>query len=207
MRLADSEKSLIRYGLEKVNTVAQQFDEISDRHAEFIAAQHIFFVGTAARDGRVNVSPKGQDSLRVLGPNRIVWLSGTGSGNETAAHLRDTNRMTIMFCSFERQPLVLRLYGTATEVQPDQPEWDELAGLFPPMLGARQVYDMAVELVQTSCGYGVPFLEFVEDWSLMAQWAEKKGPDGLEAYHRDKNRVSIDGFPTGLRVPTSEPPA
>ena len=187
--------------------MAQQFDQITDRQVEFITAQHIFFVATAARDGRVNVSPKGLDSLQVLGPNRVVWLNGTGSGNETAAHLRDVNRMTIMFCSFERQPLILRLYGTATEVQPDQPEWDELAGLFPPMLGARQVYDMRVELVQTSCGYGVPFLEFVEDRSLMAQWADKKGPDGLEAYHRDKNLVSIDGFPTGLRVPRSEQPA
>lgn len=201
MLLADSKESLIRNDLGEESTVAQQFDEISDRHAEFIAAQHIFFVATAAHDGRVNVSPKGLDSLRVLGPNRVVWLNGTGSGNETAAHLRDINRMTIMFCSFERKPLVLRLYGTATEVQPDQPEWDELAGLFPPMLGARQAYDMQVDLVQTSCGYGVPFLEFVDDRPLMAQWADKKGPDGLEAYHRDKNLVSIDGFPTGLRVP------
>jgi hypothetical protein len=201
MLLADSKESLIRSDLGEESTVAQQFDEISDRHAEFIAAQRIFFVATAAHDGRVNVSPKGLDSLRVLGPNRVVWLNGTGSGNETAAHLRDINRMTIMFCSFERKPLILRLYGTATEVQPDQPEWDELAGLFPPMLGARQAYDMQVELVQTSCGYGVPFLEFVDDRPLMAQWADKKGPDGLEAYHRDKNLVSIDGFPTGLRVP------
>jgi hypothetical protein len=201
MLLADSKESLIRSDLRKESTVAQQFDEISDRHEEFIAAQHVFFVATAARDGRVNVSPKGLDSLRVLGPNRVVWLNGTGSGNETAAHLRDINRMTIMFCSFERKPLILRLYGTATEVQPDQPEWDELAGLFQPMLGARQAYDMQVGLVQTSCGYGVPFLEFVDDRPLMAQWADKKGPDGLEAYHRDKNLVSIDGFPTGLRVP------
>jgi hypothetical protein len=180
--------------------VAQQYDGINDRLAEFIAAQHVFFVGTAARDGRVNVSPKGLDSLRVLGPNRVVWLSGTGSGNESAAHLLEVNRMTLMFCSFERQPLVLRLFGTATEIQPDQPEWDDLAALFPPMLGARQIYDVAVDLVQTSCGYGVPLMDFTGERPLMHQWAEKKGPDGLAAYHRDKNAVSIDGFATGLRA-------
>jgi hypothetical protein len=179
----------------------QQYDEISDRLAEFIAAQHVFFVATAARGGRVNVSPKGLESLRVAGPNRVLWLNGTGSGNETSAHLLDVNRMTVMFCSFERKPLILRLYGTATEIQPGQPEWDELIGLFPPMPGARQIFDLSVELVQTSCGYGVPFMEYTEDRPLMAQWANKKGPDGIEAYHREKNQTSIDGFPTGLRVP------
>jgi hypothetical protein len=185
--------------------MAQQYGEISDRLAAFIAAQHMFFVATAAREGRVNVSPKGLDALRVLGPNRVVWLNGTGSGNETAAHLLDTDRMTLMFCSFEHKPLILRLYGTATEIQPDQPEWDELAGLFPPMLGARQIFDLSVDLVQTSCGYGVPFMEYTEDRPLMSQWASKKGPDGIEAYHRDKNLVSIDGCPTGLRVPGARP--
>jgi hypothetical protein len=179
--------------------VAQQYDGIIDRLAEFIAAQHVFFVGTAARDGRVNVSPKGLDSLRVLGPNRVVWLNGTGSGNETAAHLRDVDRMTLMFCSFERQPLVLRLYGTATEIQPDQREWEDLVGLFPPMLGSRQIFDVAVDLVQTSCGYGVPLMEYADERPLMRQWAEKKGAEGLAAYHREKNTMSIDGFPTGLR--------
>jgi predicted pyridoxine 5'-phosphate oxidase superfamily flavin-nucleotide-binding protein len=117
--------------------MAQQYDQISDRLATFIAAQHIYFVATAARDGRVNVSPKGLDSLRVLGPNRVVWLNGTGSGNETAAHLLKVNRMTLMFCSFERQPMILRLYGTATQVQPGEPAWEELSGIFPPMPGAR----------------------------------------------------------------------
>lgn len=183
--------------------MAQKYDEISDRLAKFIAEQHVFFVATAARDGRVNVSPKGLDSLRVLGPNRVVWLNGTGSGNETAAHLLDVNRMTLMFCSFERQPLILRLYGSAREIQPDQPEWDECTGLFPPMPGARQAFDMRVDLVQTSCGYGVPFMEYVEERPLMAQWAQKQGPDGLEAYQREKNQASIDGFPTGLRCPVS----
>jgi hypothetical protein len=180
--------------------MAQQYEEISDRLAGFIAAQHVFFVATAARGGRVNVSPKGLESLRVLGPNRVIWLNGTGSGNETAAHLLDVNRMTLMFCSFERQPLILRLYGTATEIQPGQPGWDEFIGYFPPMPGARQLFDLNVELVQTSCGYGVPFMEYTDDRPLMAQWATKKGPDGIEEYHRVKNQTSIDGFPTGLQV-------
>lgn len=179
--------------------MAQQFPAISDRHREFIESQHVFFVGSAAADGRVNVSPKGLDSLRVLSPNRVVWLNGTGSGNETAAHVRAVNRMTLMFCSFERSPLVLRLYGTTREVQPDEAEWDELAGLFPPMLGARQVFDVDVDLVQTSCGYGVPLMEYAEERTLMHSWAEKKGPDGLAAYHLEKNASSIDGMPTGLR--------
>ena len=186
--------------------MAQHYSEITDRLAEFIAAQHVFFVATAAPEGRVNLSPKGLDALRVLGPNRVVWLNGTGSGNETAAHLLHLNRMTVMFCSFERQPLILRLYGTAAEIQPDQPEWDECSGLFPPMAGARQVFDMRVDQVQTSCGYGVPLMEYAGDRQLMAQWAEKKGPDGLEAYRRDKNLASIDGFPTGLRVPGARTP-
>jgi hypothetical protein len=180
--------------------VAQFFEEILPRHAEFIAAQHVFFVATAAEDGRVNLSPKGLDCLRVLGPRRVIWLSGSGSGNETAAHLRAVNRMTLMFCSFERQPLILRLYGTATEVQAGDESWDELAACVPPMLGARQFYDVAVDLVQTSCGYGVPLLEYSEDRPLMASWAQNKGPDGIAEYWQAKNLVSLDGLPTGLRV-------
>jgi len=179
--------------------MAQQYDQINDRLARFIAEQRVFFVATAARDGRVNVSPKGQDSLRVLGPNRVVWLNGTGSGNETAAHLLKVNRMTLMFCSFERQPSVLRLHGAAAEIQRGQPEWCRLIGLFPPLPGARQIFDVSVDLVQTSCGYGVPFMEHRGDRPLMAQWATKKGPEGLTEYRREKNLVSIDGFATGLR--------
>ncbi|MBO0812023.1 MAG: hypothetical protein J2P23_08240, partial [Microlunatus sp.] len=89
---------------------------------------------------------------------------------------------------------------SATEFQPDQPEWDDLAALFPPMLGSRQIFDVSVDLVQTSCGYGVPFLEFAGDRPVMEQWAAKKGPDGLLAYHLEQNVSSIDGLPTGLRA-------
>lgn len=180
--------------------MSDMFESITDRLREFIEQQHVFFVGTAARDGRINVSPKGMDTLRVLGPNRVAWLNLTGSGNETAAHLLDTNRMTLMLCSFDRKPLILRVYGTATEVQPDQPEWAELIAHFPDLPGARQIFDVAVDLVQTSCGYAVPRMSFDEERDLLCTWANKKGPDGIEAYHQEKNRVSIDGLPTGLRM-------
>ena len=180
--------------------MADLFESITDRLRAFIEQQHVFFVGTAARDGRVNVSPKGLDSLRVLGPNRVAWLNLTGSGNESAAHVLDTNRMTLMFCSFERTPLIVRLYGTATEVQPDQPEWAELAQHFPDLPGARQIFDVDVELVQTSCGFGVPQMSLDLERDLLTTWARKKGPDGLTAYHAEKNLVSIDGLPTGMRT-------
>jgi hypothetical protein len=178
--------------------MAQQFREITDRLRAFIEAQGLFFVSTAARDGRVNVSPKGLDSLRIMSPTRIVWLNGTGSGNETAAHLLDIPRMTLMFCSFAREPLILRLYGTARAVHNGDLEWDELLALFPPMKGPRNIFVLDLDLALTSCGYGVPRYDFIDQREIMDSWATKKGPDGLHAYQQEKNRTSIDGFPTGL---------
>lgn len=178
--------------------MGQQFSEISERLRTFIEAQHVYFVGTAARDGRVNISPKGLDSLRVLGPDRVVWLNGTGSGNETAAHLLDVPRMTIMFCSFDAKPLILRLYGTARAIHAGDAEWTDLLALFPPMQGSRNIFVLDIDLVQTSCGFGVPFMDFQADRENMAQWAAKKGADGVAAYQQEKNRVSLDGLPTGL---------
>ncbi|MFV0461684.1 MAG: pyridoxamine 5'-phosphate oxidase family protein [Nostocoides sp.] len=180
--------------------MAQQFEEISPRLGEFIARQPMFFVATAARDGRVNVSPKGYESLRVLGPNRVVWLNLTGSGNETAGHLLDSPRMTLMFCSFQRQPLILRLYGTARAVHRRDPDWADLAGLFPPDVGARTVFDVTVEMVQTSCGYAVPLMTLDGERDLLRTWSAKKGEDGIVDYWRDKNQSTIDGAPTGLPI-------
>jgi hypothetical protein len=181
----------------------RQYPSISEQHRSFIERQHMYFVGTAARDGRVNVSPKGLDSLRVLGPDRVVWLNGTGSGNETAAHLLDSPRMTVMFCSFEGKPLILRLYGTARAIHEGDPGWDEALALFPPMDGARNVFDLEVDLVQTSCGFGVPLYDYVEQRTLMPTWAQSRGPAAVREYQQQKNRVSIDGLPTGL--PQVEP--
>lgn len=180
--------------------MAQQHAEMSERHQRFITNQQMFFVATAARDGRVNVSPKGLDSLRILSPTRVVWLNGTGSGNETAAHLLDAPRMTLMFCSFVREPWILRLYGTARAVHATDAEWAALLGLFPPMLGSRNIFVLDIDLVQTSCGYGVPLYEFTGQRDLMRSWADKKGPDGLIDYQAEHNQASIDGFPTGLPV-------
>ena len=180
--------------------MSKQFPEITDRFSAFIAAQSMYFVATAASDGRVNLSPKGLDSLRVLGPNRVAWLNLTGSGNETSAHLLDNPRMTLMFCSFDREPLILRLYGTAREVQPEDPDWDELYREFPPHISARQIYDMTVDLVQTSCGFGVPLMSVESERVLLDTWAEKKGPEGVAEYWQQKNLSSIDGMPTKLAV-------
>lgn len=178
--------------------MATQYEQITERLADFIREQHVFFVATAAREGRVNVSPKGLDSLRVLSSNRVVWLNGTGSGNETAAHLLDCSRMTLMFCAFTGKPLILRLYGTARTIHEGESGWTELIHLSPPMRGARNLFDLEVDLVQTSCGFGVPLFEYQEQRTLMDSWAANKGYGGLHAYRQEKNRVSIDGYPTGL---------
>lgn len=178
--------------------MAKFYDSITDELEKFIGRQQMFFVGTAAPDGRVNVSPKGLDTFRVLGPNRVAWLNGTGSGNETAAHLAALNRMTIMFCSVEGKPWILRLYGSARMIQPGDPDWDALSGLFPPLKGARQVFDVTVDSCQTSCGFGVPLYSYEGQRDLMDSWATNKGPDGLARYQREKNAVSIDGLDAHL---------
>lgn len=178
--------------------MAQRYTEIPDKLVKFIEEQKIFFVGTATSDSRVNISPKGMDSLRVLGPGRVAWLNVTGSSNETAAHVQESSRMTIMFCAFQGSPMILRLYGNARVVHKNDPEWDELFSLFDPIPGARQVFDLAIDLVQTSCGMSVPILEYVEDREQLTNWAVKKGEEGLKKYWEEKNQVSLDGKPTHI---------
>lgn len=166
----------------------------------FIERQKLFFVATAADTGRVNLSPKGADALRVKGPNLIRWLNLSGSGNETAGHLKKVNRMTLMFCAFEGEPLILRTYGTATMLHPRDDAWEEAAAEFPEMAGSRQIFDLSIDTVLTSCGTGVPLMEFkadrVED-ELVPYFGDM-GSDGVEAYWRRKNVETLDGFPTGL---------
>ncbi|MGC1818809.1 MAG: pyridoxamine 5'-phosphate oxidase family protein [Casimicrobiaceae bacterium] len=178
--------------------MGQRFAELFARHVEFIARQRIFFVGTATADSRVNVSPKGMDSLRVLGNSRIAWLNVTGSGNETSAHVQQLPRMTLMFAAFEGPPLILRVYGTAKAVHHGEPGWNELISLFPPLPGARQVFDMTVELVQTSCGMAVPLYDHAGDRELLNDWARKKGEQGVRRYWEEKNTATIDGLPTNI---------
>jgi len=166
--------------------------------AEFIKAQKIFFVGTAMSDGTVNVSPKGMDSFRVLGENRVMWLNVTGSGNETATHLQSNDRITIMFCAFEGKPLILRLYGKGKVYHQYDAEWNEYYPLFNPIAGARQLVDIQVELVQSSCGMAVPFMDYVGEREELKVWAEKKGEDGIKDYWENKNTTSLDGHPTKI---------
>jgi Pyridoxamine 5'-phosphate oxidase len=175
-----------------------QFPEITERFRSFIGQQKIFFVGTAARDGRVNISLKGMDTLRVLGPHRVAWLNLTGGENESAAHLRETPRMTLMWCAFEGNPMILRAYGKATVIHPRDPNWDKLAPLFPTLPGARQIFDLTVDLVLRSCGMGVPLFEFRGPREALLHWAEKKGDSGLKEWWQERNQVSLDGKPTGI---------
>lgn len=181
--------------------MSEKFPRLSDELIQFIEAQKIFFVGTAAPDGRVNVSPKGQDSLRVLGPNRILWMNLTGSGNETAAHLTESNRMTLMWCAFEGPPMILRAYGQARTVHRRDEDYAAFAGHIPAQTGTRQYYVLDVDLVQTSCGYAVPFLDYREDRVALDKWAEKRGEDGIAEYWSEKNQLSLDGRPTGILEP------
>lgn len=178
--------------------MAKQFDRIEDAHARFIGEQHLFFVATAAPEGRVNLSPKGMDSLRIAGPNRILWMNLTGSGNETAGHLRLSPRMTLMWCSFTTRPLILRAYGTARAVHRRDPDWTELAAEFPDRPENRQIYDMSVEMMQTSCGYAVPFMDYREERETLEKWSADRGEDGLRAYWAEKNTATIDGYDTGI---------
>lgn len=174
--------------------MGKQFTEISESHKTFIEKQKIFFVGTARTEGSVNISPKGMDTFKVINSNKIIWLNLTGSGNEIAAHLSENKRMTIMFCSFEEKPLILRLYGNAEIFHKKDAKFQEYISHFPKHIGARQIIEMNIDLVQTSCGFAVPFMEFKEERSQLTRWADKKGEDGIETYWKEKNTKSIDGY-------------
>ncbi len=175
-------------------------ERLTKRQIEFIGAQPVFFVGTAAAEGRVNVSPKGMDTLRVLDPQRIIWLNLTGSGNETAAHVEANGRMTLMFMSIGEKPLILRVYGTATAVHPRNDGWPHLITMFPTLGGSRQIFDLRVDNVAASCGSGVPMMTVDAirgDTELEPFYAEMTD-DELHDYWSRKNVTSIDGYPTHI---------
>ena len=173
---------------------------ITPELTDFIARQPVFYVATAplSRDGHVNLSPKGLESFAVVSPARVAYLDLTGSGNETAAHLLENGRVTIMFCAFQDPPKVLRLYGSGRPVRPDDPQWNDLAGRFPALPGARQIIVVDIERVQTSCGFGVPLMQLHSQRSTLIEWARKKGSQALVEYQRTKNSRSIDGLPTPI---------
>lgn len=175
--------------------MAQVIAQIDDRLRAWIEAQPMFFVATAAADGHVNVSPKGYDTFRVLGPRRVGYLDLTGSGVETIAHLASLDRITFMFCAFEGPPRVLRLYGRGTVTLPDDPGWAEAAAPFEQLPGTRAVITADLDRISTSCGYGIPNMTLEGDRPELIRWAERKGDDGVADYHREKNAESIDGLP------------
>ena len=178
--------------------MGKKSDSISLKLQEFIKQQKLFFVATATKDSRINLSPKGMDSLRIINKNRILWLNLTGSGNETAAHLIEDTRMTIMFCAFEGNPMILRVYGHAKIYHENDNEWKQLILHFPKLAGARQIIDLEIDLVQSSCGMSVPFYDFKEERNQLNDWAENKGDKGIKAYWKEKNTLSLDGKPTGI---------
>jgi len=178
--------------------MGQQYSEISEKHIQFIEEQKLFFVGTATADSRVNISPKGMDSFRVISNKKVAWLNVTGSGNETSAHVQENPRMTILFTAFEGKPMILRLYGQANVIHKTDPEWDELYAQFPPMPAARQIFDLSVDLVQSSCGMSVPYYDYVGEREQLTDWAIKKGEDGIKDYWQKKNQVSLDGVETNI---------
>ena len=172
------------------------YETLDEALMGFIGRQHVFFVGTApdSPEGHLNVSPKGLDTFRILGPKSVAYLDLTGSGIETVAHLRQNGRITIMFCAFEGRPLILRLHGRGRVVEPGDPEWVGLIARFPEYPGVRSVIVVDVERVADSCGFAVPLYEYRGERSQLIAYAEKKGPEGMEQYKAQKNRASIDGI-------------
>jgi hypothetical protein len=189
--------------------MARQFAGMTPAHREFIARQRIFFTASATASSRVNVSPRPTDALRVLDERTVAYLDLTGSGSETAAHLRVDGRITLMFCALDEPPSILRLYGRGTSLSRNSNEYAALlAAAFDNQepLGARQIIRVDVDLVQTSCGYGVPLFEYVGERDTLRRWAAQKGDAGLEEYRRQKNTRSLDGLPTGLSEETDAAP-
>jgi hypothetical protein len=176
------------------------FPELNDRLREFIAEQKMFFVASAplAPDGHVNVSPKGLDCLRILGPTTVAYVDFTGSGIETVAHVRENGRLTLMFCAFQGPPRILRLRGRAEAVEPPDEHWDHYYRQLPQYDNTRSIIVLHVEMIADSCGYGIPLYEYVGERTQLAAWCERKGPEGIAEYQATKNRHSIDGLP-GLR--------
>lgn len=177
--------------------MAKLHPRIDAEMAAWIAAQPLFFVASAplAADGHVNCSPRGLDTFRVLGPHDVAWLDLTGSGNETAAHLAENGRLTLMFCAFTGRPRILRLYGRGEVVLPGSAEFTRLRTHFPAGLpGVRQIIRVAVKRIQTSCGFGVPLMTLDIQRDDLPAWAERKSEDGLVNYRRERNALSIDGL-------------
>ena len=178
--------------------MAKFYTELNESLKKFIVEQKMFFTATAPEKGRINLSPKGMDTIRLIDNKTVAYLDLTGSGNETAAHLIENGRLTMMFCSFSDKPLILRLHGNGRVIQQKSKEWQKLYPLFEPMSGIRQIIVLEISDVQTSCGYGVPVYELKEERKTILKWAEKKGEQGIQEYWKENNQTSIDGLPTNI---------
>ena len=178
--------------------MAARVEELNEKLIAFIEAQQLFFVGTAAPHGPINVSPKGGDCLKVLSNKQILWLNYTGIGNETAAHLKVSDRMTLMFCAFDGSPLILRCYGRATAIHPRDELWQKYSTQLPSHPSARQLIILDLDFALTSCGFGVPFYDHVGPRDNMDKWLARRDENDIHDYWREKNQVSLDGLPTGI---------
>ena len=174
------------------------FEELNEDLIKFIKDQKVFFVATAVSEGTINLSPKGLDSLRVVENNRILWMNLTGSGNETAAHVQENPRMTIMMNAFEGKPLILRIYGKAKVIHHLDEEWKEFVDFFPYSEGSRQIFDLSIELIQTSCGWAVPEYEFKKERDILDKSNKVAGEKGIRSYWRSSNTKSLDGMKTNI---------
>ena len=187
----------------EVIKMAKQFEALNSDRRNFIQRQNIFFVSSATANSRVNISPREISALRIVDDHSVIYLDRTGSGNETAAHMRADGRLTLMFCAFSGLPQIMRLYGTGTSIGWENTEFEDLisqyyAGVTP--LGTRQIMRLKFDLVQTSCGYGVPLFDYKGERSAIENWHDNKGPDGIKSYWAQKNLSSMDGLPTGLKL-------
>jgi len=178
--------------------VGTQYKSLNQKIESFILKQKIFFVATATEDSFINLSPKGMDSLKILDKNRVIWLNSTGSTNESSAHIQRDSRMTMMFCSFEKDPLIVKLMGSAKVIHKNDSQWEDLAKHLPDIPGARQIFDLDIEMVLTVCGMAVPFFEYVGEREDLNDYWIKQGNDGLEEYWKKKNQVSLNGYDTNI---------
>jgi len=184
--------------------MAEFFDALNEDHQAFVLRQPVFFVATAAGEGRINLSPKGMDCFRVLGDRRVGYLDVGGSGNETQAHLSVDDRATLMFCAFDRPALILRIYAKGRATLPQDPGWDVLAARFAILPGTRQIFEFDVQSVQTSCGWGVPVMSFDHERETLSRYHQSISEADRLAKIADRTK-SIDGLPVRLqdRVPTT----
>jgi hypothetical protein len=178
--------------------MSKQRENIDSELAAWISQQRVFFVATAplSPDGHVNTSPKGGEAFRILGPLEVAYQDYTGSGAETAAHLRENGRIVIMFCAFDGPPKIVRLHGHGTVITSSDDRFPEFSSRFPANPGTRAFVHVAVSRVSDSCGFSVPLFDFRSHRDTLDRWAAKQGPEALKSYRVAKNQNSIDGLPS-----------